>query len=285
MRMSHVYQPVTLREILRRKGSATVNDIARALLAEDRSQVEYYEQITKNMVDRVLTKNREITEKENETYKVNGFPDLNSQEVDDLVALCDAKVAEYLDKRTDPWSHRRKSTGYIPGTQRYEVLKRARFRCELCGVSDDHKAIEVDHIVPGHKGGTDDTSNLQALCYSCNATKRDRDNTDFRDIAATYKERDANCPFCRIDAKRILAKNELSFAIRDAYPVSDRHTLIIPKQHVVSFFDLYQPEINAVQNLLLEMEDEVSGTDTTVTGFNVGMGSALQAYGRGLHKS
>jgi ATP adenylyltransferase len=283
--MSHVYQPVMLREILRRKGSATVNDIARALLAEDRSQVEYYEQITKNMVDRVLTKNREITEKENETYKVNGFPDLNSQEVDDLVALCDAKVAEYLDKRTDPWSHRRKSTGYIPGTQRYEVLKRARFRCELCGVSDDHKAIEVDHIVPGHKGGTDDTSNLQALCYSCNATKRDRDNTDFRDIAATYKERDANCPFCRIDAKRILAKNELSFAIRDAYPVSDRHTLIIPKQHVVSFFDLYQPEINAVQNLLLEMEDEVSGTDTRVTGFNVGLGSALQAYGRGLHKS
>jgi ATP adenylyltransferase len=36
--MSHVYQPVMLRELLRRKGAATVNDIARALLAEDRSQ-------------------------------------------------------------------------------------------------------------------------------------------------------------------------------------------------------------------------------------------------------
>ncbi len=61
MRMSHVYQPVMLRELLRRHGSATVNDVARALLSEDRSQIEYYEQITKNMVGRVLTQNRGIT--------------------------------------------------------------------------------------------------------------------------------------------------------------------------------------------------------------------------------
>lgn len=130
--------------------------------------IEYYEQITKNMVDRVLTKNRGITEKDNEIYRVKGFTELSKIEVDALIARCDAKIAEYLDKRSDPWSHRRKSTGYIPGTQRYEVLKRARFRCELCGVSADYKAIEVDHIIPRNKGGTDDTSNLQALCYSCN---------------------------------------------------------------------------------------------------------------------
>lgn len=120
------------------------------------------------MVDRVLTKNRGITEKDNEIYRVKGFTELSKIEVDALIARCDAKIAEYLDKRSDPWSHRRKSTGYIPGTQRYEVLKRARFRCELCGVSADYKAIEVDHIIPRNKGGTDDTSNLQALCYSCN---------------------------------------------------------------------------------------------------------------------
>jgi ATP adenylyltransferase len=152
MRMSHVYQPVMLREILRHNGAATVNEVARALLAEDRSQVEYYEQITKNMVGRVLTKNRGITEKDNETYRVKGFSELSKREVDELIARCDAKIAEYLDKRNDPWSHRRKSTGYIPGTERYEVLKRARFRCELCGISAEHKAIEVDHIIPRNKG-------------------------------------------------------------------------------------------------------------------------------------
>jgi ATP adenylyltransferase len=47
MRMSHVYQRVMLREVLRREGSASVDNIARALLSEDRSQIEYYQQITK----------------------------------------------------------------------------------------------------------------------------------------------------------------------------------------------------------------------------------------------
>lgn len=219
MRMSHVYQPMMLRELLRHNGAATVSEVARALLAEDRSQVEYYEQITKSMVGRVLTKSRGITEKDNEIYRVKSFYELSKREVNELIARCAAKIAEYLDKRSDPWSHRRKSTGYIPGTERYEVLKRARFRCELCGISAEHKTIEVDHIIPRNKGGTDEKPNLQALCYSCNSTKRDRDNTDLRDIPASYKRRDADCVFCKIDARRVVAENELSFAIRDGYPV------------------------------------------------------------------
>jgi ATP adenylyltransferase len=54
MRMSHVYQPVMLRELPSRNGRAAVADIARALLNEDRSQIEYYSEITKNMVGRGL---------------------------------------------------------------------------------------------------------------------------------------------------------------------------------------------------------------------------------------
>jgi ATP adenylyltransferase len=50
MRMSHVYQPVMLREPLNRNGRATVAKIARALLNEDRSQIEYYSEITKDML-------------------------------------------------------------------------------------------------------------------------------------------------------------------------------------------------------------------------------------------
>ena len=50
MRMSHVYQPVMLRLLLGRNGRASVQDVARALLNEDRSQLEYYSEITKNMV-------------------------------------------------------------------------------------------------------------------------------------------------------------------------------------------------------------------------------------------
>jgi 5-methylcytosine-specific restriction endonuclease McrA len=204
MRMSHVYQPVMLREVLSHQGAASVNNIARALLSEDRSQIEYYEQITKNMVGRVLTRNRGITEKEGDTYYLRNFSELTQAEAHELIHLCDAQIAQYLAKRSDPWSHRRKSLGYVPGTQRYEVLKRAKYRCELCGVSAEHKALEVDHIIPRNKGGSDDDSNLQALCYSCNATKRDRDDTDFRGMALRYDDREANCVFCNIDKGKVV---------------------------------------------------------------------------------
>ncbi len=66
-----------LREVLRHKGAASVTKIAKALLAEDRSQVLYYEQITKNMVGRVLTTNRGITEKDDETYYLKNFSQLS----------------------------------------------------------------------------------------------------------------------------------------------------------------------------------------------------------------
>jgi ATP adenylyltransferase len=150
-------------------------------------------------------------------------------------------------------------------------LKRARYRCKLCGISAEYKALEVDHIIPRNKGGTDDVSNLQALCYSCNATKRDRDDMDFRGVVARYKDREQSCSFCTIEAERVVAQNELCFAIRDGYPVSPHHTLIIPKRHVANFFDLYQPELNAVHALLRNMEAELRDTDEQVTGFNIGV--------------
>jgi 5-methylcytosine-specific restriction endonuclease McrA len=65
---------------------------------------------------------------------------------------------------------------YLSGSLRYEVLKRAGFRCELCGVPADERAIEVDRILPRKHGGKDDAANLEALCFKCNAHKCSRDD-------------------------------------------------------------------------------------------------------------
>ncbi len=54
MRMSHVYQPVMLTALLRHGGRRSTTEIARSILAHDESQVEYYEDVTNNMVGRVL---------------------------------------------------------------------------------------------------------------------------------------------------------------------------------------------------------------------------------------
>ena len=271
MRMSHVYQPVMLMELLKGGGSASTRDIAKALLVEDISQIEYYERITKNMPGRVLTTNRGITEKQGDSYHLKGFDDLSVTEVQKLFDLCADEHRSFVERRGGRiWSHRKKSSGYISGTLRYEILKRAKFRCELCGISAEDKAIEVDHIIPRTLDGTNDISNLQALCYSCNAMKRDRDATDFRGVAESYKIREVGCVFCQVDEGRVKAENELCYVVDDLYPATEHHTLIIPKRHVPDFFDLYQPEINALHNLLGTTRKELAKLDKTITGFNVG---------------
>ena len=54
-------------------------------------------------------------------------------------------------------------------------------------------------------------------------------------------------------------------------PIKKRlHALIIPKRHVLDHFELYQPERNAVQQLLESQRLEVMNADMSITGFNVG---------------
>jgi ATP adenylyltransferase len=57
MRMSHIYQPLMLMELLDRRNPAPAQDIARRILGEDVTQIEYYTERVKRMVGRVLTGN------------------------------------------------------------------------------------------------------------------------------------------------------------------------------------------------------------------------------------
>jgi len=271
MRMSHIYQPVMIRALLGRNGRCTTRQIAAEILSGDASQLEYYERITREMPGRVLSK-RGVVSKVSDGYELNGFSVLNRAQILELKLLCDHKLNEYLDKRGDKvWQHRKLSSGYVPGTLRYEVLKRAKFRCELCGISADERALEVDHIQPRKHGGADVIENLQALCYSCNSTKRDRDNTDFRAVRESYAVRDSDCIFCNLPKEReILAENSLAIAFADAFPVSRLHALVIPRRHVREFFGLTQAEINACTQLLHSVRGQVLARDKSIRGFNVG---------------
>ena len=76
MRMSQIYQPVMLIELLQNGGMASRDQIAKAILSHDSSQIEYYEHITLNMVGKVLTNNRGITERNNRDYYLKGFDNL-----------------------------------------------------------------------------------------------------------------------------------------------------------------------------------------------------------------
>lgn len=64
----------------------------------------------------------------------------------------------------------------------WSVLARDNWRCCSCGrtAKEDGVTLEVDHIIPRSKGGTDEMSNLQTLCKKCNIGKSNKDTTDLR---------------------------------------------------------------------------------------------------------
>jgi ATP adenylyltransferase len=272
MRMSHIYQPVMLITLLKNRGKCSQETIARNLLAYDKSQLEYYVTITNRMVGKVL-RNHSIVEKTQNTYVLNDFESFSEGQIAEIINLCKQKLNEYINKRGDRiWSHRRISSGDISGTLRYEVLKRSKFHCELCGVSADVRALEVDHIQPRSLGGGDELSNLQALCYICNATKGNRDDTSLREVRESYKVKVKSCIFCTPDKDRkIVLQNELAYTIFDSYPVTEQHALIIPRRHTASYFELGQAEINATTLLLNQMKKYVESTDKKVSGYNIGI--------------
>src|SRR5271165_5828055 len=115
MQISHVYQPVMLRTLIDRGGKASVSEVAQALLTEDRAQLDYYREITKRMPGAVLRR-RGVVDYEGGAYSIPGFDEMTASERHELIALCHAKVDEFLERRADPWSHRRKSAGYVSGT-------------------------------------------------------------------------------------------------------------------------------------------------------------------------
>ena len=102
MRMSHIYQPVMLRVLLEQGGTASIEDIAKALLSYDRSQVEYYEIRTKNMVRKVLTQNG-IAEPIKSGRTITGYKlsteELSGEEIATLKQRCDDRLNSYLEKR------------------------------------------------------------------------------------------------------------------------------------------------------------------------------------------
>lgn len=80
-----------------------------------------------------------------------------------------------------------------------------------------------------------------------------------------------NCLFCNIPESRVIADDGLAYAVRDGYPVTELHTLVITRRHVSSYFDLDGPELESCNDLLGRMQREILELDTTVTGFNIGV--------------
>ena len=83
-----------------------------------------------------------------------------------------------------------------------------------------------------------------------------------------------DCPFCDLkinDPGRIVSESEFSFVIRDAFPVTAGHSLVIPKRHVSDYFMLTQSEIDTTQLHIKEQKKFLEINDPSISGFNIGI--------------
>lgn len=84
-----------------------------------------------------------------------------------------------------------------------------------------------------------------------------------------------DCPFCDL-GDRVLAENALAVAVRDFEPAATGHTLIIPKRHSPSFFDLTAEEITACHALLRSERDHIAKVHRP-DGYNIGVNDGVSA--------
>ena len=69
----------------------------------------------------------------------------------------------------------------------------------------------------------------------------------------------------------------LAYAIRDGFPVTEGHTLVIPKRHIEDYFGLSQDEVLACDALIRTLRDDLQGGDPRIVGFNIGMNAGEAA--------
>jgi diadenosine tetraphosphate (Ap4A) HIT family hydrolase len=86
----------------------------------------------------------------------------------------------------------------------------------------------------------------------------------------------APCPFCSVPRDRVLLELETVFAIRDGFPVSPGHTLIILRRHAASFFEVTDAERADLMSLLAAARDDLD-REFRPAGYNIGINDGAAA--------
>jgi ATP adenylyltransferase len=267
MQPQHIYQPLLIRTLVECGGSATVRQLAQTFLEHDESQIRHYESTIKKMPIPVLTRHG-VLERTGDLVKLN-TKRLNFEQSASIKRLCDEQLHSFIESRgLSLWDYRLGEPDPVSNSVRFNVLKDSGKRCALCGVTSDKRPLDVDHIIPRSRKGTNDPSNLQALCSKCNRSKGNRDDTDFR---SAPEEQVAECLFCSSVKDRIELDNGTVFAIEDGFAVTKGHHLVIPYRHAEDFFELTEVERQHANELLRVLKTKIQNDDPTVTGFNIGM--------------
>lgn len=94
--------------------------------------------------------------------------------------------------------------------------------------------------------------------------------------------RQDQCPFCEIVPERIVSETRSTLTIRDAFPVSPGHTLVIPKRHFGNLFDATPEEVADIWRALQSAANSLIA-EYCSDGFNVGINVGVAAGQTVMH--
>ncbi len=92
-----------------------------------------------------------------------------------------------------------------------------------------------------------------------------------------------NCIFCNKSKLNIVFQDENFYVIRDAYPVTKNHTLIILNEHDKTYFDLDDKDIIQLNNIIKFQKKSLMDEDNSITGFNIGINQGESAGQTVMH--
>lgn len=84
------------------------------------------------------------------------------------------------------------------------------------------------------------------------------------------------CVFCTLPDGRVIRANEHAFTIRDGFPISPGHTLVIPRRHVGSFFEVTAEERTCLLELL-DQSKKMIDEEFRPDGYNIGINDGAAA--------
>lgn len=100
--------------------------------------------------------------------------------------------------------------------------------------------------------------------------------------AARIKLVSMRSPFLAVDPAQWVASNALAFALRDAFPVSEGHTLVITKRLVPTWFEATLDEQRAVMELVDVVRRQLDARHRP-DGYNVGFNAGEAAGQTVMH--
>ena len=91
-----------------------------------------------------------------------------------------------------------------------------------------------------------------------------------------------NCPFCEPDTERVWLENDCGLVLWDAFPLTEGHTLVVPRKHADSLYELTANEQASLWNLVADVRRQLA-QQLHPDGFNIGLNDGRAAGQTVMH--